>query len=382
MLGTPLRKHPFAIRRFRIGEPNPWDIFDERGILLLKKGVLIQNGPQITELAERGILTPEILASIGPEIVRARAPAGPIRAGSPFAVWEDIQLHLGDLIRRSIYDPQGTFPYDISVLAALIGHQTAENTDVACFFVAQVEVERYPIAHMLHTAIICAAISRRLEWDGAKRLSAICAALTMNVAMLDLQERLTVANFPLLPEDIAAIRGHPEAGAVILRRAGVTDEAWLRAVREHHENHAGTGYPVGVAPFDVADLVGRADLLAAKVSPRRYRNGLSPHRALRELFLQTGDVGDVIPSAMVREFGVYPPGTYVQLANDEIGVVILRGEKGNEPIVVSLFDSAGFPHTTPVRRDTAQSPYRIRNNIAPGAVKSWLNRDALYRIRV
>ncbi len=172
MLGTPLGKNPFAIRRFRIGEPNPWDIVDERGILLLKKGVTIHDGQQIAELAERGILTPEILESIGPDIVRDRAPAGPIRAGNPFGVWEDIQVRLGQLI-RSIDDPQGTFPYDISVLAALIGHQTVENTDVACFFIAQAEADRYPIAHMLHAAIICAAISRRLDWDDAKRLSAI-----------------------------------------------------------------------------------------------------------------------------------------------------------------------------------------------------------------
>ena len=156
----------------------------------------------------------------------------------------------------------------------------------------------------------------------------------------------------------AEINSHPERSARLLELAGVTDTDWLEAVRQHHEDETGGGYPLGLSQVnEIAQLVRCADTFTAKLSQRALRQPMLADKAARLQF-QTSR-GNVLTAALIKEFGLYPPGCVVRLKCGEIGMVMRRGEGVNTPIVAVLLDRFGDPLLSPGRRDTSRSGFAI-----------------------
>ena len=83
---------------------------------------------------------------------------------------------------------------------------------------------------------------------------------------------------------------HAEEGAEIVSRLGFLADA-VPAIRHHHENFDGTGYPAGLAGVEIplgARIIHVADALDAMMNARVYRPGRSLDGALEELRLQGG----------------------------------------------------------------------------------------------
>jgi hypothetical protein len=63
--------------------------------------------------------------------------------------------------------------------------------------------------------------------------------------------------------------------------------------------------------------------------------------------------------------GVYPPGSVVELASGERGVVVRRGEKITTPMVAVYTDSFLRPLSSPVLRNTADQGSAVVGAIHP-----------------
>ena len=86
-------------------------------------------------------------------------------------------------------------------------------------------------------------------------------------------------------EEQRTLRGHPAAGAAIVKRVRALSRA-AEIVRSHHERPDGRGYPFGLMTRDVpigARILNVADAFDAMTSDRPYRRALSMESALREL---------------------------------------------------------------------------------------------------
>ena len=113
-----------------------------------------------------------------------------------------------------------------------------------------------------------------------------CAALTMNVAMTALQNQLAQQSSPLNAQQRAQVDAHPARAVEALRGAGVDDALWLEAVLHHHD--APGGPLAGMEPAQrLARLIRRADVFAARMSPRRGRLAMSATAAARMVGLYT-----------------------------------------------------------------------------------------------
>jgi hypothetical protein len=66
-----------------------------------------------------------------------------------------------------------------------------------------------------------------------------------------------------------------------------------------------------------------------------------------------------VPAAIIKEFGIYPPGEYVQLKSGEFGVVARRGANAGTPQVACITDRKGAPSVTSIVRDTAAPEFAI-----------------------
>ena len=341
-----------AWHHITIGHPLPFGIRDADSTLLLARGQVIGSQAQLEALRARGVWL---------DGSAAEAPDAQIRYAAAEelpALWGKCMDGVAQALRNS-GQPQFKAALDdaaVPVLALI-----ERDPDLAIFQVVRQQstaLAEYGTNHSVHAAITSRLVAQRLGWDEASLGSVFKAALTMNLSMLELQGWLATQVTPLTALQREAIRTHPTRSVELLEASGITDRAWLDAVAHHHEKADGTGYPGKLRDTgDLAALLRRADIYTAKLSSRSTRSALAANRAGREIFMQ--DPGHPMNNAIVKEFGVYPPGCFVRLACGETGVVIKRGPSANTPIVASLTDRRGEPLAEPLRRDTAVREHLI-----------------------
>lgn len=349
----------------KVGLPLPGDTFDEDGHLLLSAGFVISSDSQLETLLARGIYVD--IATFQAHFSNSGSASPPeARKHDPFLVEESLKKRLNRALRSIGADPGAVL--QIKEIAAAIQELTARDPEGAIAGCLLDNDESYSIRHSLFTAILCDLTGTVLGWPAEKRTSAVCAALTMNAAMLDLQNKLVTQTEALNPKQQDVLRGHPEIAADMLREAGVDDPLWLQSVQEHHELFGGTGYPDALKqPGEVGQLVRVADVFGALVSPRGDRKALTPPQALRALLAQEGPRPcATFAGALTKALGVFPPGTFVKLANGEIAVVHRQGAVPNGPFVASLVCSTGNRYMKPVRRDTQRQEFAIAGLVPRG----------------
>jgi HD-GYP domain-containing protein (c-di-GMP phosphodiesterase class II) len=352
----------------QVGKPLPFGVRDEQGKLLLARGHVILDQGQLDALLDRG-------AFVDAEELR-RARGGAVeevaaRALTLFECWEQMIWRL-DRLLNSIAEPG--FVQRCDDLARSFLAQLARDADIARFLAVRQDPRRvaiYGLTHSLHTALACALVAQRMGMNEALRLSLVKAALTMNLSIIELQGRLAAHGNRPTGQQRETISSHPQSTAQALAAAGVTDADWLDAVAQHHELPDGRGYPQAAsATHPLAAMLNKVDIFMTKISLRVNRKPLLACDAARELFASEG--GSPFAAALVKEFGLHPPGDYVQLKSGERAVVLRRGDTVGTPLVAAVTNRTGMPIVDTVRRDTARSEFAIA-----GAV-----RDQRFMLRV
>lgn len=358
-----------------VGQPLPFNVYNKDRTLLLARGMVVDNATQLAALLERGTLVDLAELHRGPELIR-HAPPELLPA-----LWHDNMDRVARLLRQSGAESFRTALDDVSEpVAALIDR----DPDLAIFQVLRQEVTAgtsYGIEHSIHCAIVCRLVAQRLQWGADEATRAFKAGLTMNLSMLELQGVLATQTVPPTDDQRRQIHSHPIRSREMLVDAGITDRDWLRAVEQHHEQPDRSGYPFGIHdPCELATLLQRADVYTAKLSSRSTRDAMPADRAGRELFMR--DPANPITAALVKEFGVYPPGCFVALATGETGIVVKRGPTVMAPVVAVMTDRHGEPMPEPVRRDTSRAGQAIVAVIPPKAMRVRLASDKLAALAV
>ncbi|QEL55928.1 HD-GYP domain-containing protein [Chromobacterium paludis] len=232
-------------------------------------------------------------------------------------------------------------------------------------------------AQSVHVAAILAVLGRRLGRSEAELRPLLGAALSMNLAITGLLNQLAAQSEPMDQTQQELMFAHPVLASALLREAGVEDERWHRLVLQHHERQDGTGFPLGLAGEEIdpdALLLQMVDLVCACAHQPQL-----PAQVLGSLF--RGELGQFPPahvSLLVKELGIYPPGSFVRLASNEVAVVTHRGDKANTPKVAALRKLDGPPYVDPLLRDTRQSAYQVLEPVAAAAAA--IKPTYLYRL--
>jgi HD-GYP domain-containing protein (c-di-GMP phosphodiesterase class II) len=341
-------------QRIQVGKPLPFNIRDNDATLLLARGQVVGTEGQMQALFARGALVD--LA----ELQTAADVARQVSRGELQGMWSDA---LNKMSQTLLNSGREGFLGALEEAAPPVLDLIERDKDLAIFQVLrqdQNEFVQYGVNHSSHAAITAFLVAQRLGWSSDDAIKVFKASLTMNISMLELQGQLAVQTTPPTAEQRTAIRAHPDASRRMLEISGVTDLDWLQAVSQHHEAPDGSGYPRGLhASHDLAELVRRADIYTAKLSPRANRDAIAADKAGRMMFMQ--DPGHPMTAALVKEFGVYPPGCFVKLMSGESGLVVKRGQTVMTPVVAVLTSPYGNNLPKPVRRDTSQREYAIHS---------------------
>lgn len=361
------------------GVPSLWEVRDAEGHLLLARGGVIENDEQLAALMAHG-------ATVDPEEVKAALAAQnggrpePVEARptSLFGLWDQLRWRLERIV-KGIGDDAG-FAARIDELAQHLVLLTEKDADIGIFLAVrqdQHKLSMYGVSHAVYTAMICFLMSQRMGWPRERCLKLVKAALTMNMSVFELQGRLAAQGVPMLEEQRVVLHEHPLKSAQMLREAGVADEEWLTAVEQHHEWTDGTGYPRGQTEMsEMARALKYADVFMAKISPKAIRPAMNAQDAARQLFKLDG--GGPMAMAIIKEFGIYPPGESVKLKTGELAVVIRRTASANTPVAASITDKSGVPILNVVRRETAKPEYAITGLVADKSLVSRVPPERLY----
>ena len=335
-------RRPIDPAELTVGQPLHFNAFDAKGNLLLRLGQVIGSDAQKKKLLEHGLF-------YGTE-EECRGPAAP-PPPSPLARVLDARAQLQALFA----DPRpADFPGAVVGIAESVREACRANAEVALASILMRPDGHYAARHAVNTAIACQLTGSAMALEPTELSATVCAALTMNIAMFDLQHELVSLEGPLSDEQHAAVRAHCQVGVARLRDHGITSAVWLNAVRDHHERADGSGYPGGKRGEEVsrpARLLALADVYCARVSGRDYRPPLPPTQALRWLFLNEGTALDeTLSKVFIKTLGIYPPGTGVRLRNGSIAVVTRRGAAVHQPVVASITTHDGLRMASPIRR--------------------------------
>lgn len=388
----------------RIGQVLGFSLRDASGKLLFASGQVLPNTPQVQALIERGAYvqaheTKEYqkalnhkmdtmmhqgatLGSIAgakadyrPETLAKRGPV----SFSDQAAWVDLILHVHTLLR----DPKpedfaNRFELHYGEMMARV-QQNADAMLMRLVFDVSHEYQQYSAKHGLLCLLLAELCARNLGWREEWRGSLTRAALSMNIAISELQDRLCARDDALTEAQREEVRQRAATAPQLLRTLGVQDELWLQTLMLRHE--AGPGPLAGRGGAEqLARMLRRIDIFAARLSPRRSRKAMSAGAAARAVYLDELQKPDEAGAALIKAVGLYPPGSLVRLANNEMGVVAKRGHSANEPLVASLIGKSGNPLSEPVPRDTRLAAQAVAASLAPHELKLHVNMEKLLKL--
>lgn len=365
--------------KVQIGAPLPWNVRDEQGQLLLSRGQIVESEHQLELLLERGAFVDaqDIHATARPgsqEPPKATMVAPP----NLFGLWNQTTDALHKLLAGVLQELD--FAGRMEQFAQHIIELVDRSPDIGIYHCVRQDNAKffyYGYAHSVHTAMLCILMARHLEWPMGRMMSLVKAALSMNMTILGLQGQMAQQDVPMKDKQRAAIHAHPAQAVALLEKVGVTDADWLAAVRQHHERPDGTGYPLGCEDVcEIAVALRVADVFMAKISPRALRVALAPQEAVRQLYRE--DKGGPLSTAVIKEFGIYPPGDFVKLASGELGIVVQRTGNARAPIVASITDTAGRPVSRTLRHDTREPGFAIVGNVVDKVMLMRLPPERLY----
>lgn len=354
-------------QQVRVGTPLPFDVWDADKTLLLARGQTIETAQQLANLLKRGAL-------IG--LTDAVPSVDSIRSATPEQLPGLLRTTM-DLARESLVQaPTEAYEHIVDAVSHPLMAIVETDPDLAIFQVLRQEgnyLTQYGVTHSIHCGFAVFLVAARFGWSAAEVRRAFNAALTMNISMLELQGQLATQGTPLTADQRQQIETHPQRSGAMLEAAGIKDVDWLEAVRQHHRHETADGNA-----GELANLLRSSDTYIAKLSPRRTREALSADVAARMMFATNR--GDAATAAMVKEFGLYPPGCHVKLACGESGFVVRRGELAHIPWVAVTNTADGRLLSEPVRRNTAQPMFKVSEVLRNGGTKLRFSPEVMQRI--
>ena len=384
-----------------------YTLCDGSGKLLLAKGQKIESRPQLEAIKARQHVYIEMdqtgeaermMMSGLTALDRAGAPikdfsrflnikqtaAEEKKTGTVVQRWGDLESNLAGALAgvKNTHD----FGSRIGMLERQISELLAENANGAQFLLFNRAVTHfgdYSVLHSLLCATLVNMLSGQFGLTEDQRRSLVCAALTMNVAMTQLQDQLALQKSAPDVFQRRSIESHAADGKRKLEEVGVTDKDWLTIVALHHVALGNTdGFSEWPVLKRMVKILQTVDRYTAAMSPRKSRAGRTARDSVRTVVIQdaAGTKHDEVGTALVSVLGLCPPGSFVKLANGETAVVMRRGDKPAEPWVASVLNRQDQAIAEPSLRDTSREIFAVQTTLSATAVRVNLNLELMLKL--
>jgi len=394
-----------SLDSIRLGEPLPYALRDAKGTLLANKGYIVQSKAELERVIGKGfeifvdivdaenhrsyvnrlhhmVTSNKALGEIaGTKIAPGTDPTR-MEVGDAPPDWLDMQVQANSLLRDTSAAHFLPRLYYLNKQLRVYTQRNPNGALFALFHLSASEIRLYSATHAMLVSVMCGLAAREvLNWPEATEAALCLAALTMNVGMTELQDRLAMQMSPPTPEQRIQIDQHAERSVQLLEQLGISDKAWLEAVSDHHS--ASPGPLAGMSEGRrMARMIQRADMFAARLAPRASRVPTSPAAAMQASYFDENRQVDEAGAALIKAVGIYSPGSFVRLTTNEVAIVVQRGANTTTPKVAVLINREGIPTADPIIRDTSLRDYRIVASVPHRDVKVQINLQRLLPLTV
>lgn len=317
------------------------DLFDNSGVLLLRKGQPINKDIR-NLLKKREVFILRKLENT--ENLAEKVKTFP----------KDAYLKLVDFLWNIYHESKPVLPEQINRTALLVetiinelkqqkihlgigedhfGLEKLKQNDYATFI------------HSVNVSLLAALVGTRLGYKEKNLKYLILGALLHDIGKLKVPKEILNKPGRLTDEEFAIVKQHPLTGVEILKNAHLLNRV-MAMVSQHHERWIGTGYPYGLSGNNIhgdAQIIAITDVYEALTADRPYRKGLPHHHALEMILAWSGkDFNPKVVQAFLESLVLYPENAIVTLNTKEIGMIVsVTTQFPTRPLVRILFDSNG-----------------------------------------
>ncbi|MGZ3240351.1 MAG: HD domain-containing phosphohydrolase, partial [Burkholderiaceae bacterium] len=208
---------PLTDKDRQLGDSLLWPVCSADGTVLIKSGYVIGASEEIDSL-----LQSEVFFDKTP--IKRPPPKYAQEKVAPILLFPDLVQRCGRILQRILLDKvDANFEEDVRTLAGSILQAKPADLDEWIGAIHLNFAGDYTHYHPVKTAVLCLLLGRLLKVDTANLETIVCAALTMNIGMLRLQQTLYHQQTPLTAEQQTEIRGHPARSVELLQSFGVND---------------------------------------------------------------------------------------------------------------------------------------------------------------
>lgn len=228
--------------------------------------------------------------------------------------------------------------------------------------------EEYLYNHCVNVALISMTIAYQLGLDPNEVLEVGLGGLLADVGMLQVPERIRLADRPLTPDERLEILRHPAYTLDFLERIRGLPLPAKFVGYQAHERIDASGYPrrrSGMLIHRYAKIIAVADSYAAMTGHRPHRPSLQPYQAAKQVLIENSrsKFDREVVRAFLDSMSLFPIGSHVELS-DGRRARVLRANPGKhtKPVVLEL-DPAGEPTGEAI--DLAAEPdLRVVNTVS------------------
>jgi putative nucleotidyltransferase with HDIG domain len=222
------------------------------------------------------------------------------------------------------------------------------------------DIDRYTYLHSVDVCIYSTILGKSLGYDKDMLLDLGIGAILHDIGKCKIPPEILLKPGKLTTDEFSLMMLHTVYGAEILKSTCGMNSRIANIAFQHHEKWNGSGYPTGVAAYDIdafPRIVSLVDVYDALTSDRIYKEREQPHIAVDYLKRNSGILFDpYLVDLFVENIAVYFEGTLVQLSTGELGYVIETNSPDNKRQIVNVISNKfGPPVLHPYKVDLNQN---------------------------
>src|SRR3989344_4595040 len=238
------------------------------------------------------------------------------------------------------------------------------NPDALTCFTQLKKKDEYTALHSLRVCLLALAFGRHLGLEHQDITALGTGALLHDIGKMKVPNDILNKPVVLNDHEQTIMKNHVPHGVEILEKNRDIPATAIDVARCHHERYGGDGYLNGlkgdrIGLFGmIGGILGCYDAIS---SDRAYRDGMSAHAALKEMYECRGnDFHPGLVEQFIQCMGIYPIGSVVELNTGEIGVVVTMNRvRRLKPRVALVLQPDFYP--VPGARTVDLADYKTRD---------------------
>jgi len=238
--------------------------------------------------------------------------------------------------------------------------------------------DKYTAQHSLNVSMLSIVLGRHIGLSTQELRNLGLCGMMHDMGKMLIPSAILNKPAELNPEELEIMKTHTTLGAELLKSSDNMFHGAIETALTHHERVKGQGYPQGLKNSDVSfysNIVSIVDTYDALTSDRTYKKGLTHLEATKVLYQQAGEQFDrPLVGKFIESLGVFPPGCYVQLSDNQIALVLEVNEESKlRPRVMTIMDRYMNPvkemviNLEKVLTDSQGRSLRIQGIVSPEA---------------